>query len=85
MQLGTRWTAGSTPPASVPAELRETIAQVENHLTPANMTGGAMPGWSLTWLEGRPIAELDTGVTVSLGADGHAVVGHIDGMDDEER
>ncbi|MER7796015.1 hypothetical protein [Microbacterium sp. NPDC096154] len=85
MQLGTRWNAGSQPPASVPAELRETIAQVEQHLTAAAVQGGAMPGWTLTWLEGRPIAELDTGVTVSLGADGRAVVGHIDGMDDEER
>ncbi|GGH38897.1 hypothetical protein [Microbacterium album] len=85
MQLGTRWTAGSQPPASVPAELRETIAQVEHHLTSSAVQGGAMPGWTLTWLEGRPIAELDTGVTVSLGPDGKAVVGHIDGMNDAER
>ncbi|MBF0814965.1 hypothetical protein ACH0AH_00290 [Microbacterium paludicola] len=80
MQLGTRWTAGSQPPASVPAELRETIAKVEEHLPE-----GPKPGWTLTWLEGRPIAELDTGVTVSLAPDGEAVVGHIDGMDDDER
>jgi hypothetical protein len=80
MQLGTRWTAGSQPPASVPVELHETIAKVEEHLPE-----GPRPGWTLTWLERRPIAELDTGVTVTLGADGRAVVGHIDGMDDEER
>ncbi|GAB3271613.1 hypothetical protein B5M43_007905 [Microbacterium sp. MEC084] len=80
MQLGTRWTAGSTPPASVPADLHETIAQVEQHLPE-----GPKPGWTLTWLEGRPIAELDTGVTVTLDAQGLPVVGHIDGMDDEER
>lgn len=84
MQLGTRWTAGAQPPASVPAELRETIAKVEEHL-PSAVAGGAMPGWTLTWLEGRPIAELDTGVTVSLTTDGRAVVGHVDGMDDEAR
>jgi hypothetical protein len=80
MQLGTRWSAGAQPPASVPDELRETIAKVEEHLPE-----GPPPGWTLTWLEGRPIAELDTGVTVSLGADGRAVVGHIDGMNDDKR
>ncbi|GAA3646921.1 hypothetical protein [Microbacterium marinilacus] len=80
MQLGTRWTAGAQPPASVPAGLRETIARVE-----ADLPEGPKPGWTLTWLEGRPIAELDTGVTVTLAADGGAVVGHVDGMDDHER
>ena len=34
------------------------------------------PRWTLTWLEGRPIAELDTGVIVTLTADGEAVVQH---------
>ena len=29
MQLGTRWTAGGEPPASVPAALRVQIAAVE--------------------------------------------------------
>jgi hypothetical protein len=34
------------------------------------------PRWTLTWLEGRPVAELDTGVIVSLDAQGQAVVRH---------
>ena len=34
------------------------------------------PRWTLTWLEGRPIAELDTGVIVTLDDDGEAVVHH---------
>jgi hypothetical protein len=37
--------------------------------------------WTLTWLEGRPVAELDTGVIVSLDAQGQAVVRH--DVDDE--
>ena len=75
MQLGTRWTAGEEPPASVPASLREQIAAVETAL-PADQLGQPAPRWTLTWLEGRPIAELDTGVIVSLDADGEAVVAH---------
>ena len=77
MQLGTRWTAGDEPPASVPAVLRAQIAAVESAL-PAGSLGQASPRWTLTWLEGRPIAELDTGVIVSLDPDGSAVVAHDD-------
>jgi len=77
MQLGTRWTAGQEPPASVPAALRAQIVAVEA-ARPADAMGGPAPRWTLTWLEGRPIAELDTGVIVSLDAAGEAVVSHDD-------
>ncbi|HET8780191.1 MAG TPA: hypothetical protein VFM66_08970 [Agromyces sp.] len=62
MQLGTRWPFGAEPPASVPAELRPRIAAAE-----AAHPGddGADRHWTLTWLEGRPIAELDDGTRVS--------------------
>jgi len=60
MQLGTRWALGAQPPASVPAELREQIVAVETARTEG--TGH----WTLTWLEGRPIAELDDGTRVTL-------------------
>ncbi|MCR2763759.1 hypothetical protein NQ152_09590 [Microbacterium sp. zg.B48] len=73
MQLGTRWSAGSEPPASVPASLRQQIEAVEDAM-PADQLGQPTPRWTLTWLEGRPIAELDTGVIVSLDANGKAVV-----------
>lgn len=53
MQLGTRWATGSEPPASVPAALRPSIAEVEAR--------GLAGHWTLTWLEGRAIAELDAG------------------------
>ena len=73
MQLGTRWTAGGEPPASVPAALRAQIAAVEAVLT-ADPLGQPAPRWTLTWLEGRPIAELDTGVIVTLDAGGDPIV-----------
>lgn len=75
MQLGTRWTAGEAPPAAVPAQLHAAIGQVDAaELTSTD--GSPAPRWTLTWLEGRPIAELDTGVIVRLTAEGEVVVAH---------
>ncbi|MDN3309445.1 hypothetical protein QWJ90_00690 [Microbacterium oryzae] len=68
MQLGTRWSVGSEPPASVPAELRPEIARVEAELA----DGPGRASWTLTWLEGRPIAELDAGFEVLLDPEGVA-------------
>ncbi|GAA4765896.1 hypothetical protein [Microbacterium gilvum] len=67
MQLGTRWAAGTVPPRSVPEELRTAIREVE--ADPA-----ATGSWTLTWLEGRPIVELDAGWELSLGPDGSVSV-----------
>lgn len=65
MQLGTRWPAGTTPPASVPAILREHIAAAD-----AELPSGTRAHWTLTFLEGRAIAELDAGVELSETPDG---------------
>ncbi|WP_310022339.1 hypothetical protein [Microbacterium resistens] len=66
MQLGTRWAAGSEPPASVPAALRPAIAEVE--------AKGLTGHWTLTWLEGRPVVELDAGWEILRTATGEIVV-----------
>lgn len=65
MQLGTRWATGAEPPASVPAALRPAIREVEA----TGLTGH----WTLTWLEGRPLAELDAGWEVLVTASGDVV------------
>lgn len=75
MQLGTRWTAGGEPPAPLPASMRAQIAAVEA-VIPSDQLGQPAPRWTLTWLEGKPIAQLDTGVIVSLNEAGEAVVHH---------
>ena len=62
MRLGTRWEFGAEPPASVPAGLRPLIATAESHVA-----DGAGRHWTLTWLEGLPIAELDDGTVVTMG------------------
>lgn len=76
MKLGTRWPAGSEPPASVPDALRAEIVRVDQTLAPLD----AAPSWTLTWLEGVPIAELPTGVEVTLDASGAAVTSTFDPM-----
>jgi len=75
MQLGTRWTSGDEPPKAVPDALRRGIRSVDDTI-PADQLGQPRPRWTLTWLEGKPIAELDTGVIVSLDAEGEPVVRH---------
>ena len=77
MQLGTRWTSGDVPPASVPASIRAEIAAVDASI-PNDELGQPRPRWTLTFLEGRPIAELDTGMVVEQTASGAVVVRHDD-------
>ncbi|HEU4755054.1 MAG TPA: hypothetical protein VFS72_00215 [Agromyces sp.] len=76
MRLGTRWSFGDEPPASVPAELRPLIAVAESRAS-----DGAGRHWTLTWLEGRPIAELDDGTVVTTGAAPSGTHAEADGDD----
>jgi hypothetical protein len=61
MQLGTRWDVGAEPPPRVPEALRAAIRRIEDDLSDVDTAGWR---WTLTWLEGRPIAELDDGTTL---------------------
>jgi len=61
MQLGTRWEIGAEPPARLPDSVIAAIATVEIELTGIDTTGWR---WTLTWLEGRPVVELDDGTTL---------------------
>lgn len=73
MQLGTRWDAGAEPPARLPDSVLALIAEAEAAL-PAPAPGVRPPRWTLTWLEGRPQLELDTGTAITVGHDGAARV-----------
>lgn len=75
MQLGTRWTSGDEAPRAVPAALRRGVESVDATI-PSDPLGQPRPRWTLTWLEGKPIAELDTGVIVTLDENGEPVVRH---------
>jgi hypothetical protein len=61
MQLGTRWPVGGAVPDRIPPALARAIADVEAELAGTDTSAWR---WTLTWLEGRPIVELDDGTTL---------------------
>ncbi|MFZ2963965.1 MAG: hypothetical protein WA006_04690 [Rhodoglobus sp.] len=69
MQLGTRWNVGGEPPARLPEPVVAAVRGVEAEI-------GERPGWrwTLTWLEGRPVVELDDGTAIRVGHDGEVTV-----------
>jgi hypothetical protein len=71
MQLGTRWSVGGQPPARLDDDFLEAVAFVESELADVDTSQWR---WTLTWLEGRPVAELDDGTVVRVVHDGRVVV-----------
>lgn len=67
MQLGTRWSVGDEPPPRLSAEVREAVRAVEAELQSFDTSTWR---WTLTWLEGRPVVELDDGTTIRVAPDG---------------
>jgi hypothetical protein len=63
MQLGTRWSVGDEPPSRLPQTVIDAIADVEGELAEAGAETEAW-NWTLTWLEGKPVCELDDGTLV---------------------
>ncbi len=61
MQLGTRWSVGDTPPATLPSAVLSAVAAVEAELTGVDVSTWR---WTLTWLERKPIVQLDDGTTL---------------------
>jgi hypothetical protein len=70
MQLGTRWELGAEPPSRLPAAMVAAVATVEIELAGVDTTGWR---WTLTWLEGRPVVELDDGTTLRYDPVGDSV------------
>ncbi|WP_403024432.1 hypothetical protein [Salinibacterium sp. GXW1014] len=76
MQLGTRWSVGAESPDRLPAAVRDAIRGVDEELLAlASETFDPTTWrWTLTWLEGRPIAELDDGTVVTLDTAGEVLI-----------
>lgn len=70
MQLGTRWSVGATPPERIPAIMIEAIQGVEAELVEIDTTQWR---WTLTWLENKPVVELDDGTVIRFDQAGGAV------------
>lgn len=64
MQLGTRWSVGAEAPSKLPPALVSAVSAVEAGLVEEGVDTEAWR-WTLTYLEGRPIAQLDDGTTLS--------------------
>ncbi|PJJ71955.1 hypothetical protein CLV46_1514 [Diaminobutyricimonas aerilata] len=73
MQIGTRWAVGGEPPARLPEAVVEAVRGVEAELADADTSRWR---WTLTWLENRPVVELDDGTVIRVGRDGTVTVAH---------
>jgi len=61
IRLGTRWPVGTEPPARLPDPVRAAIGEAEAALAGTDTT---LWRWTLTWLEGKPVVELDDGLRI---------------------
>jgi len=63
MQLGTRWSVGGTVPDRLPEAVVLAVQAVERTLV-ADAVDASAWRWTLTFLEGRPVVELDDGTAI---------------------
>jgi hypothetical protein len=63
MQLGTRWAVGEQAPANLPEVVGFAITTVEEELVATDVDTAGW-NWTLTWLEGKPVVELDDGTVI---------------------
>jgi hypothetical protein len=71
MQLGTRWAVGGEVPSRLRGPVVAAIRAIEMDLAGTDTSRWQ---WTLTWLEGRPVVELDDGTIVRVSADGAVTV-----------
>jgi hypothetical protein len=67
MQLGTRWPVGGAAPAALPDVVTAAVKAVEEELR-ADGVDASTWRWTLTWLEGKPVVELDDGTVIRYNA-----------------
>jgi len=63
MQLGTRWPLGAALPAGLPHVVEIAVRAVEEELDAVDEDTSAWR-WTLTWLESRPVIQLDDGTVI---------------------
>ncbi|KTR08975.1 hypothetical protein [Curtobacterium citreum] len=83
MQLGTRWNVGGHPPERLPEAMVVAVRGVEDELAAASVDASSWR-WTLTFLEGRPIVELDDGTSIRLDPAGQAQVTDPDDAPEED-
>jgi hypothetical protein len=83
MQLGTRWNVGGEPPERLPETVLVAVRQVEDELAHESIDASGWR-WTLTFLEGKPVVELDDGTSIRLDAAGHAQIVDPDDAPEED-
>jgi len=81
MQIGTRWKVGAEPPSRLPDSVKAAIARTESEVEDLDTERWR---WTLTWLENRPVVELNDGTTIRMGPDGSVTVTRDDEEPDED-
>lgn len=77
MQLGTRWPVGGETPARLPEPMRGAVHTVEEELAAGGQDTAGW-GWTLTYLEGAPIVDLDDGTRIRMSDGDVALITNID-------
>jgi hypothetical protein len=84
MQLGTRWTFGGTVPTGLPHVVEIAIGAVEEDLTALSVDTSTWR-WTLTWLEAKPVLELDDGTIIRFNpVDDSATITQPSTADDDD-
>lgn len=73
MQLGTRWKAHSPAPRSLHPLVIEAITDVETELSALTQDTSTWQ-WTLTYLENRPVVQLDDGTTIRVSPSGEVTI-----------
>jgi hypothetical protein len=63
VQLGTRWPVGGQTPDRLPAAVVSAILRVEAEIADQGVDASSWR-WTLTWLERKPVVELDDGTVI---------------------
>ena len=59
--MGTRWAVGAETPARLPQLVVDAVKTIEAELEGIDTS---LLRWTLTWLEGNPVVELDDGTVI---------------------
>jgi hypothetical protein len=73
MQMGTRWSVGAAAPDRLPPAVVLAIRDVEAQLAEVDTSQWR---WTLTWLESRPVVELDDSTTIRVDHVGEVTVSY---------
>lgn len=68
MQLGKRWAFGEAAPSTLPEVVLVAVEAVEGDEAESGTDRSAWR-WTLTWLENKPVLELDDGTVIRYDAE----------------